>query len=294
MGTLMPKTQFHLQLRENRKVIFSSKVAIMGIINLSPNSFYNPHFDLSSAFRTAEKMVCDGADILDIGGEATNPYVNINADLPSLQTELDLLIPAIEGIKRRFDILISVDTSRPQVMREAINMGADIINDQRALQVEGALTVVRELKSPVCLMHFPTPKRKPGSTSCACLLETVKQDLKVAVERCERHGLSRNQIIIDPGFGQGNYGKNLNENFYLLNHLSEFLSLGLPVLSGWSRKSMIGDILGQLPVDRLYGSIAADVLATYQGASIIRTHDVKASREAVRISAYAREVNLIN
>lgn len=287
----MSKTQFYLQLRENRKATFSSNVAIMGIINLSPNSFYNPHLDLSSAFRTAERMVYDGADILDIGGEATNPYVNINADSPSLQAELDLLVPAVEGIKRRFDILISVDTSRPQVMRETINVGADIINDQRALQVEGALTVIRELRSPVCLMHFPTLKRKPGSTSCAFLLKAVKQDLKAAVERCERHGLSRSQIIIDPGFGQGNYGKNLKENFYLLNHLSEFLSLGLPVLSGWSRKSMIGNILSQLPADRLYGSIAADALAAYQGASIIRTHDIKASREAVRIAAYAREVN---
>ena len=284
----MPETQFHLQLKGNRKIVFSSEAAIMGVINVSPNSFYNPHLDLNSAFRTAEKMVCDGADILDIGGEATNPFVNINADSPSLQTELDRLMPAIEGIKKRFDILISVDTSRPQVMREAINVGADIINDQRALQVEGALMVARELKSPVCLMHFPTSKRKPGSTSCAHLLATVKQGLKDAVERCERQGLSRNQIIIDPGFGQGNYGKNLNENFYLLNHLSEFLSLGLPVLSGWSRKSMIGDILNQLPADRLYGSIAADVLAVYQGASIIRTHDVKASQEAVRIAAYAR------
>lgn len=288
----MSEVKFDLQLRGNRKITFSEP-AIMGVINVSPNSFYNPHLDLNSAFQTAEKMAREGADILDIGSEATNPFVNIDTDSPSLQMELDRLIPTIEEIKKRFNILISIDTSRPQVMREAINSGADIINDQRAFQVEGALIVARELKSPVCLMHFPTSKRKPGSTSCVHLLETVKRDLKAAVDRCESQGLSRNQIIIDPGFGQGHYGKNLKENFYLLNHLSEFLSLGLPVLSGWSRKSMIGDILSQLPAHRLFGSVAADVLAVYQGASIIRTHDVKASWEAVRIAAYAREVNLI-
>ena len=286
----MPKAQFYLHLRE-KKVAFSDPV-IMGVINVSPNSFYNPHLDLNSAFHAAEKMVHDGADILDIGGEATNPLVNIHMDSPSLQVELDRLIPTIEGIKKRFDILISVDTSHPRVMREAISIGADIINDQRALQIEDALTVVKELKTLVCLMHSPNVNRKPGSTSCAHLLSTVKRDLESAIERCESQGVSRNQIIIDPGFGQGNYRKNLNENFYLLTHLSEFLSFGLPVLSGWSRKSMIGNILSQLPADRLFGSIAADVLAVYQGASIIRTHDVKASREAVRIAAYARKVKL--
>ncbi|MFW0059124.1 MAG: dihydropteroate synthase [Coxiella endosymbiont of Dermacentor silvarum] len=288
----MLEVQFCLDLRENRKVTFSDP-AIMGVINVSPNSFYNPHLDLNSTFCTAAKMVHDGADILDIGSEATNPLVNVDTDSPSLQVELNRLIPAIEGIKKRFDILISVDTSCPRVMKEAINFGADIINDQRALQIEGALTVVKELKTPVCLMHFPTSNRKPGSTSYVHLLKTIKQDLQSAIERCESQGLSRNQIIIDPGFGQGHYRKNLNENFYLLNHFSEFLSFKLPVLSGWSRKSMIGDILNQLPEDRLFGSIAADVLAVYQGASIIRTHDVKASKEAVRIATYARRVNLI-
>lgn len=283
------KVKFRLQLR-NREVVFY-KPAIMGVINVSPNSFYHPHLDLNSVFKTVERMYAEGADILDIGGVATNPFVNIDTDFPSLQIELDRLIPAIEGIRKRFSILISADTSRPQVMREAINAGADIINDQRSLQVEGALIAVSELKSPVCLMHFPTWNQKPESG--AHLLEVVKRDFEHSVDRCERFGISKNRIIIDPGFGQGHYRKNLKENFYLLNNLSKFLSLGLPVLSGWSRKSMIGDILNQLPDHRLFGSIAADVLAVYHGASIIRTHDVKASREAVDIAAYARELNLI-
>ncbi|AJC50533.1 dihydropteroate synthase [Coxiella endosymbiont of Amblyomma americanum] len=286
----MKNIKFCLYLRGNRKIVFS-KPAIMGIINVSPNSFYNPYVDLSSTFYTAEKMVHDGVDILDVGGEATNPLVNISTDSPSLQVELDRLIPAIEGIKKRFDILISVDTSRPQVMKAAINVGADIINDQRALQNAGALETVKELNSPVCLMHFGSESKRLDSSTCTFFLTTVKKDLQAIVERCENHGISRNQMIIDLGFGQGHYGKSLKENFYLLNHLSEFLSFGLPILSGWSRKSMIGDVLlTQSPKDRLFGSIAADVLAVYQGASIIRTHDVKASREAVYVADYARRL----
>ncbi|QHG92535.1 dihydropteroate synthase [Coxiella endosymbiont of Amblyomma sculptum] len=284
----MSEVKFRLQLRKNREIVFSNPV-VMGIVNVSPNSFYNPHFDASSAFYTAEKMICDGADILDIGGEATNPLVDINTDSPSLQVELDRLVPIVEGIKKRFDVLISVDTSRPQVMQATIDVGADIINDQRSLRIEGALKVVKKSKSAVCLMHFPGP-RQSSAVSYEHVLAIVKKDLQTAVERCENYGLSRNQMIIDPGFGQGHFGKNLKENFYLLNRLSEFLSFGLPILSGWSRKSMIGDVLNQPPKNRLFGSIAADVLAVYQGAAIVRTHDVKASREAICIAEYARRL----
>lgn len=280
---------FNLRLRDDRCVVFSEP-AIMGVINVSPNSFYHPHRDLDSALCTAEKMVNEGADILDIGGEATNPFVDIDAESPSLQIELDRLLPVINAIKKRFEVLISVDTSRPQVMKEAVNAGADMINDQRALRVEDALSTIATLKTPVCLMHFPDPMREPGSQSHSDFLKMVKKELQMAVKRCEIAGISRDRMIIDPGFGQGNYGKNMTENFYLLNQLSEFVSMGLPVLVGWSRKSMIGDILNQTPADRLFGSIAADTLAAYHGASVIRTHDVKASREAVKIATYARSV----
>lgn len=286
----MSEKQFYLRLCDGRCVFFSEP-AVMGIINVSPNSFYNPHSNLNSVLRTAEKMIEEGADILDIGAEATNPFVRLDKDSPSLQEELDRLIPAVDRIKKHFNILVSVDTSRSQVMREAINTGADMINDQRALQMEGALMTVAELKTPVCLMHFPDPIQKPCSLSCSSFLESIKNDLKNAIERCAMVGISRDRIIIDPGFGQGNYGKNLTVNFYLLNRLSELTFLELPILAGWSRKSMVGDIINQPPTGRLFGSIAADTLAVYQGASVIRTHDVKASREAVKIAAYAKRIN---
>lgn len=281
------KQSFHLRLRDDRCVDFSEP-AIMGIINVSPNSFYNPHSSIDAALHTAEKMVDEGADILDIGGEATNPFVDIETDSPSVQIELDRLLPVIEAIKRRFSILISVDTSRPVVMREAINMGADMINDQRALSLDDALVTVSALKTPVCLMHFPARTRASGLLSCAELLVSIKKELKESVRRCKKAGILEDRIVIDPGFGQGHYSKNLMENFYLLNHLSQFVAMGLPVLSGWSRKSMIGDVLNQPPKDRLYGSIAADVLAAYQGASIIRTHDVQATWEGVKITLCVR------
>lgn len=286
----MSENQFYLRLCDGRCVFFSEP-AIMGVINVSPNSFYNPHSDLNSVLRTAEKMVEEGADILDIGAEATNPFVKLDRDLPSLQKELSLLMPAVDGIKKRFNILVSVDTSRPQVMKEAVNIGADMINDQRTLQTEGALMTVAELKTPICLMHFPDPTRKLDFPSCSSFLESVKNDLSNAVERCSTVGISRDRIIIDPGFGQGNYGKNLTVNFYLLNRLSELTFLNLPILAGWSRKSMVGDVINQPPIGRLFGSIAADTLAVYQGASVIRTHDVKASREAMKIAAYSKRID---
>ncbi|QTS83859.1 dihydropteroate synthase [Coxiella endosymbiont of Amblyomma nuttalli] len=287
---MLKEKQFHLRLCDGRRIFFAEP-AIMGIINVSPNSFYNPHSDLNSVLHTAEKMIAEGADILDIGAEATNPFVNLDKDSPSLQKELDRLIPAVDAIKKHFNILISVDTSRPQVMLEAVKTGADMINDQRALQTKEALVTVAELKTPVCLMHFPNSIRKSGFLSCSSFLKNIKHDLKNAIERCSMAGISQDRIIIDPGFGQGNYGKNLTINFYLLNKLSELTSLNLPILAGWSRKSMVGDIINQPPTGRLFGSIAADTLAVYQGASVIRTHDVKASREAVKIAVYAKRIN---
>ena len=288
-GGIVLKPLFYLRMRDDSRMNFFEP-AIMGIINVSSNSFYNPHFDKESALCTAEKMVNEGVNILDIGGEATNPFVNIQKDSPSVQIELDRLLPVLEAIKKRFPVLISVDTSRSFVMREAVNMGADIINDQRALRWDNALMTVSILKTPVCLMHFPSQTYKPGSTTYSCFLQMVRKELYETIQRCKKAGVLEDRIIIDPGFGQGNYGKNIVENFYLLNNLSKFVEIGLPVLSGWSRKSMIGDVLIQPPENRLFGSIAADVLAAYHGASIIRTHDVKATREAVKIAVYARNV----
>lgn len=260
------------------------KPAVMGIINVSPNSFYNPHLSLDAALRTAERMVAEGADILDVGGEATNPFVSIAEEAPSAQEEVDRVVPVVEAIKKRFDVRVSVDTSRAAVMQCSADCGADIINDQRALRVGRALETVAVLSVSVCLMHFIEPPREPGSCDAPTLLEKIKRDLLQAVSRCEAAGISRERLWIDPGFGQGNFGKNVEENFYVLAHLRELVDLGLPVVSGWSRKSMLGDILGGVPAeDRLWGGLAADTLAAYCGAAVIRTHDVKATVDAMKV-----------
>ncbi|MCB1826899.1 MAG: dihydropteroate synthase [Coxiellaceae bacterium] len=255
----------------------------MGVINASPNSFYNPIDDVDAALKQAESMVLSGASIIDVGGEATNPNVHIERDGPSIQQEMDRVTPVIEAIKKHYDVLVSVDTSQAAVMRAAVEAGADMINDQRALREENALETAAALSVPVCLMHFFNEPRKPGSSSPASLLQQIKQELSDAVLRCEQAGIPREKLIIDPGFGQGNYGKNCLENYYLLEKLDAFHTLGLPILVGWSRKSMIGDVLNAPAEGRLYGSIAAAVIAAMKGAAVIRVHDVKATVDAVKV-----------
>jgi dihydropteroate synthase len=257
--------------------------AIMGVINVSPNSFYQSVNSIDAALRLAESMVFDGATIIDVGGEATNPDVMLARDASSIQQEIDGVAPVIAAITSRFDVLVSVDTSQAKVMEAAVESGAGMINDQRALREAGALEVAARLSVPVCLMHFFHSPREPGSTDLEALLLQIQQELLAIVQRCEQAGISREHLMIDPGFGQGHYGKNAEENYYLLAHLKRFQSLGLPILVGWSRKSMIGEVLNAPPEGRLYGSISAAVIAALQGAAVIRAHDVKATVEAIKI-----------
>lgn len=256
----------------------------MGVINRSPNSFYHPYLQDNDAINAVAQMVNAGAAIIDVGGEATNPFVDLQNNPVSAQQEIERLVPLIEKISQRFDVLISVDTSRPEVMRETINAGADMINDQRGLKLQDALITAVELKTPVCLMHFFYPMRHPSSTDLVSLFQQVKQDLTETATHCIKEGMLKDRIILDPGFGTGNYGKNSQENYYLLSRLQEFTEIGFPLLVGWSRKSMIGEALGGAPVEeRLYGSIAAATISAMLGASIIRTHDVKETRDAMQI-----------
>ena len=274
---------FSLRLRSDQ-VITLPRPCVMGVINMSPNSFYRPIATVSDALFEVEKMLDAGASFIDIGGEATNPFVDLEEAAPTVQQEIDRVVPLVEAIKRRFDVLISVDTSQPAVMREAVHCAADLINDQRALGVKGALETIEVLKVPVCLMHFFNPIREAGSSDCQTLLETIKQDLQESIARCKAQGILSDRLIIDLGFGQGNYGKNCEENFYLLSHLKKFVDLDLPVLVGWSRKSMIGEALGGVPAEqRLYGSVAAATIAAMLGASIIRVHDVKETVDAMKV-----------
>lgn len=255
----------------------------MGIVNLSQQSFYHPAPTYDHALRLAEKMILDGADILDVGAVATNPAVNVDNGLPSLQAELDQLIPFLELLSKNMDVTISVDTFRPQVMREAIAAGAHIINDQHALTESNALETAVELAVPVCLMHHFNPARLSGSTSNEVLLSCVLADLSAYVERCTSAGMKKENIILDPGFGGGSFGKNADENFYLLSQLDSIVALGFPVLVGLSRKSFLGELLNASVSDRLYGSVAAAMIAMQKGASIFRVHDVKATKDALTV-----------
>lgn len=273
---------FSLRLANGRKVSLL-KPSVMGVINMSPDSFYRPYSSADEILRIVEQMVNSGVDIVDVGGEATNLTTDLE-NSPNAQQQIDRIAPLVEMIAQRFPALISVDTSEPAVMREAVALGAHIINDQRGLQVPGALAAVVELNVPVCLMHFFAAPRQPGSCSLAELLALVKADLWTTTARCQTAGISPDRIMVDPGFGQGHYCKNAQENYYLLAHLAEFSALGFPVLVGWSRKSMIGETLGKVsPQERLYGSIAAAALAAMQGAAVIRVHDVPETMDAIKV-----------
>ena len=256
----------------------------MGIINCSPNSFYQPVLDLNAALRAAENMIQAGANIIDIGGEATNPQVSLEKESPTVEVEMQRIVPVVRAIKQRYKVVVSIDTSQPKVMLAALEAGADMINDQRALTLPGAAELAAHWKVPVVLMHWFHPPRVPGTSTKQALLARIQTELKSSIERCLQAGIQREKIWIDPGFGGGNYGKNTEENYYLLSHLEDIVKLGFPVLVGWSRKSMIGEALGGVgPAERLYGSLAAAALAMMKGASIIRTHDVKATQDVVKI-----------
>lgn len=263
---------------------------VMGVINCSANSFYAPCRNHDEAFALAETMLADGVDIIDIGGEATNPFVDVALESPTVTDERDRIVPLVARIKKYYpNSVISIDTSSPRVMQAAIDAGADIINDQRALIKKGALDVVVNAQVPVILMHMPSG-RIPDSCTNSQLLQLVLAELQRLAQRAIDAGVRENNIILDPGFGTGNYAKSTQENFYLLKNLPALCALGFPVLSGWSRKSMIGDVCGVDKQDRLFGSIAAATLSLHQGARIIRAHDVKATVDAVNVfKAYQKE-----
>lgn len=258
----------------------SDTVQVMGILNVTPDSFSDGgrHFSLQQAVKHAGLMVSQGADILDIGGESTRP----GAAAVSEKEELERVIPVVEAIRREMDVPISVDTSKPQVMREAAKAGATLINDVNALRAPGALEVVQETGLPVCLMHMQgEPRTMQRSPSYQNVVDDVLDFLKQRIDACVEQGIDRRKIWIDPGFG---FGKTLEHNLALLKHLERFQELDVPVLAGISRKSMIGQILGGVPPEeRIIGSVAAAMLAVERGAQIIRVHDVKETVDALKI-----------
>ena len=252
---------------------------VMGILNVTPDSFSDggQHNTLIEAVKHANAMLNAGATIIDVGGESTRP----GAAEVSVDEELSRVVPVVEALAQRFETWISVDTSRPEVIRETARAGAHIINDIRSLQLPGALEAVAETGLPVCLMHM---QGQPGSMQDAPHYENVFADVdrffSEQIARCEAAGIAKEKLLLDPGFG---FCKNLTHNYQLLARLSEFHHFGLPLLVGMSRKSMVGQLLNVGPADRLSGSLACAVIAAMQGAQIIRVHDVKETVEAVRV-----------
>jgi dihydropteroate synthase len=261
------------------KAIEHSSPLIMGILNVTPDSFSDggKYASYKSALYQAEKMIEDGVDIIDIGGESTRPGALAVAE----KDEVERVIPLLSAIKEKFAVKVSIDTSKAEVMRQAIVHGADMINDVRALQNEGCLAVLAESNLPVCLMHMQgLPSTMQDNPNYDDVISDIKRFFIERINACEQQGINRARLILDPGFG---FGKTLVQNYQLLAQLAQFNDFGLPLLSGTSRKSMIGDLLSRKVDERLAGSIATAIIAAQQKANIIRVHDVKETFDALKI-----------
>ena len=273
-----------LSLPRNRTLDLTKPI-IMGIVNVTPDSFsdggnYN---SVESAFKQAMRLIEEGAGILDIGGESTRP----GAPDVALQEELLRVIPVIKRIREASDCVISIDTSKAAVMEAAIEAGADIINDVRALQEPGALEVAAKHPDvPVCLMHMQgQPRTMQTNPTYENLISEIYQFFEERVLTCSKAGINQNRIILDPGFG---FGKTLNHNFEILEKFNEFSTLGLPLLAGLSRKSMFGQLLNRETSERVAASLAGALLCAQKGAHIIRVHDVQETADVIGVWQAAR------
>ena len=258
-----------------------SSPVIMGVLNVTPDSFSDGGRFLKpdDALRHAELLVNEGAQIIDLGAESTRP----GAVPVSPTEELDRLLPVLEALKARFAVVLSVDTSTPDVMIESARLGAGLINDVRALQRPGALAAASTTGLPVCLMHMRgEPSTMQHHAEYVDVVAEVDDFLARRIAACESAGISRDRLLLDPGFG---FGKTLAHNLALLAGLPRFGHFGLPLLVGLSRKSMLGAVLNNATVDRrLAAGLGAASLAVWQGARIIRTHDAGATRDAIAVA----------
>lgn len=265
--------------QQSDRVLDLSEPRIMGILNFTPDSFSDSgkFFSQDKALVQVEKMLHEGASIIDIGGESTRP----NAQTVTLEQELERVVPLVEAVRKRFDCLISVDSSKAEVFREAAKVGADILNDIRALREPNALEVAVELGLPICLMHMQgSPQNMQLNPVYDDVLEEVADFLNRRILACVTAGIAKERIIIDPGFG---FGKSVRHNYILLKHLQAFVDSGFPVLAGLSRKSMLGEVTGRAVAERLAGSLAGALLAVQNGAKIIRVHDVAETADVLKV-----------
>ena len=271
-------------LQCGQRVLSLDTPQIMGVLNVTPDSFSDGGQLLSNKgllhdrlLERAAQMVADGAAILDIGGESTRP----GAAPVSLQEELDRVMGAVQLIVPRLDVILSIDTSTPEVMREAAQAGAGLLNDVRAFSREGAMAAAVATQLPVSLMHMSDePDRMQEQTEYDDVVTDVKAFLAHRIAACGEAGIAKDQMMIDPGFG---FGKTVTQNYEMLRRLEEFASFDLPILVGVSRKSMIGAITGRPASERVVPSAVLAVMAAARGASVIRVHDVAETADALAV-----------
>jgi dihydropteroate synthase len=260
------------------RVLALERPLVMGIVNVTPDSFSDGgrFFDRSAALEHALRLIDDGADLLDIGGESTRPGA---ADVPA-RDELKRVVPLFEALASR-GIPLSVDTSKPEVMRAALAAGAAIVNDVRALREAGAIEAVADSDCGIVLMHMRgTPRTMQAAPEYRDVTQEVTDFLAQRIGALVAHGADVRRIVVDPGFG---FGKTAAHNFTLLRELERLAELGRPVLVGLSRKSMLGAVSGRKVDEREFASVAAAVLAVERGARIVRVHDVAATRDALAV-----------
>ena len=268
-----------MKLYANNKCLDLSFPQIMGILNFTPDSFSDSgqFFSLDKALFQVEKMLKEGATIIDIGGESTRPMAE---EVPETE-ELQRVIPLVEAVRKRFDCWISVDTSKAIVMQEAAKVGMDLINDIRALCEPGALEIAGQLNLPTCIMHMQgQPRTMQTNPHYDDVVQDVYQFLETRTQACLEAGIAEENIIWDMGFG---FGKTVQHNYKLLQQLAQFCKSGYPILAGLSRKSMIGAVLDKPVTERVVGSVAGALIAAQNGAKILRVHDVAATTDALKV-----------
>ena len=272
---------FHVTLNCNGRALELDRPRIAGIVNVTPDSFAGDGHagDVSRAVEHGLKLVEEGADLLDVGGESTRP----GAEPVDAQTEIARVVPVIEGLARSTNVPISIDTSKPEVLRAAVVAGAGLINDVRALREDGALEAAASLGVPVILMHMlGEPRTMQDDPRYDDVVGEVHRFLTDRLFACQMAGIDKKRILVDPGFG---FGKTLEHNLVLLRDLNRFAEIA-PVVAGLSRKSTIGTLTGRKnPADRAAGSAAAALIAVQNGAAIVRVHDVAVTRDALVVWA---------
>ena len=277
----MTSALYPTRLPCGNRVLDLAHTHVMGILNITPDSFSDGgrFSQRDAALRHAEAMVAAGATLIDVGGESTRP----GARAVSPVEELERIGPVVEALSRELDVIISVDTSTPAVIREAARLGAGLINDVRSLRREGALDAAAATGLPVCLMHMcGEPGDMQDNPQYEDLVGEVCAFLLERMEQCRAVGIPRERIILDPGFG---FAKNLQHNLSLFKHMEALHALGRPLLVGVSRKSMIGQVLGRPVAERLSGGLALAAMAMIKGARILRVHDVAETVDVVRMIA---------